>query len=167
MNEIRRLTINGIRHLITIFPGRCPGLRYKSLSGYLMEQFINISWFEMLKNYLKIAIRNLRINRTYTILNILGLGMGMAGALLIFLFLQYHLSTDRHQPNFDRIYRVVLNLILDEGIERSSDSSLPLSVALPKDYSQIEKSAFIKRIPNATLSCGSGMHIRRQKLPGH
>ena len=161
MNEIHRLTINGIRHLITIFPGRCPGLRYKSLSGYLMEQFINISWFEMLKNYLKIAIRNLRINRTYTILNILGLGMGMAGALLIFLFLQYHLSTDRHQPNFDRIYRVVLNLILDEGIERSSDSSLPMSVALSKDYSQIEKSGFIQRIPNVTFSSNSGSDIKR------
>ena len=115
----------------------------------------------MIKNYLKIAVRNLRLNLTYTIVNIVGLGMGMAGALLIFLFLQYHLSTDRHQPDFDRVYRVVLDLILDEGTERSSDSSLPLSVALPKDYSQIEKSAFIKRIPNVTLSSGSGMSIRR------
>jgi len=116
---------------------------------------------QMLESYLKIAVRNLRNNRTYAILNIFGLSVGMAGAILIFLFLQYHFSTDRHQPNFDRIYRVVLNLILDEGIERSSDSSLPLSVALPRDYSQIEKSGFIQRIPDVTLSAGSGITIRR------
>ncbi|TDE18513.1 ABC transporter permease [Dyadobacter psychrotolerans] len=105
----------------------------------------------MLQNYLKIALRNLRINRTYTILNVAGLSMGMTGAILIFLFLQNHLSTDRHQPGFDRLYRLVLNLHLDEGIEYSSDTSVPLAGALAMDYSQIEKVGFIKKIPVATL----------------
>ncbi|MCE7040654.1 ABC transporter permease [Dyadobacter sp. CY312] len=115
----------------------------------------------MLKNYFKIAWRNLGINRTYTFLNILGLGMGMTGAILIFLFLQYHLSTDRHQPNFDRTYRIVLDLLLDEGTEYSSDSSIPLATALSIDYSQIEKVGFIKKIPRATLTSYVGNGFRR------
>jgi putative ABC transport system permease protein len=117
-------------------------------------------WY-MVKNYFKIAWRNLRINRTYATLNILGLGLGMAGAILIFLFLQYHLSTDRHQPNFDKLYRLVLDLHLDGGTEFSSDSSLPLSVALSMDYSQIEKVGFIQKMPDATLSSCEGKNVKR------
>jgi len=115
----------------------------------------------MLKNYLKIALRNLRINRTYTFLNILGLGMGMTGAILIFLFLQYHLSTDRHHANFDRTYRVVLDLLLDEGTEHGTDSSVPMASALARDYSQIEKVGFIRKNPNTTLSSNSEKGVKR------
>ncbi|WP_221393966.1 ABC transporter permease [Dyadobacter sp. NIV53] len=115
----------------------------------------------MLKNYLKIAVRNLRLNRTYTILNIAGLGMGMAGAILIFLFLQYHISTDRHQPHYDRTYRVVLDLILDEGIEHDPGASYPMANALSRDYSQVEKVGFIRKIPNATLSSIQGTNVKR------
>lgn len=90
-----------------------------------------------------------------------GLGMGMTGAILIFLFLQYHLSTDRHQPNFDRLYRLVLNLHLEEGTEYSSDSSIPLARALSMDYSQIEKVGFIKKIPNTAIASYVGKQVRR------
>jgi putative ABC transport system permease protein len=115
----------------------------------------------MLKNYLKIALRNLRTNRTYTFLNILGLGMGMTSAILIFLFLQYHLSTDRHHANFDRTYRVVLDLLLDEGTESSSDASIPLATALSMDYSQIEAVGFVQKIPDAILASNKGKNVKR------
>jgi putative ABC transport system permease protein len=114
----------------------------------------------MLKNYLKIALRNLRTNRTYTFLNILGLGMGMTSAILIFLFLQYHLSTDGHHANFDRTYRVVLDLLLDEGTESSSDASIPLATALSMDYSQIEAVGFVQKIPDATLASSNGKNVK-------
>ncbi len=117
--------------------------------------------FDMLKNYLKIALRNLRNNRTYTFLNILGLGMGMTGAVLIFLFLQFHLSTDRHHPHFERTYRVVLDLLLDEGTEHGTDSSVPMATALARDYSQIEKVGFIRKNPNTTLSSTSEKVVKR------
>src|SRR5436305_1361513 len=106
----------------------------------------------MLKNYFQIAARNLKINRSYAVLNIFGLGLGMAGAVLIFLFLQFHLSTDRHQPDFDRLYKVVLDLHLDEGIEHEQGSAYALATALAHDYSQIEQVGFISKLPNVTLS---------------
>jgi hypothetical protein len=69
----------------------------------------------MLQNYLKIAVRTLQTQRTYTLLNVVGLSVGMAGGLLIFLFLQHHLSTDRHHANYDRIFRIDTDLHLDDG----------------------------------------------------
>ena len=115
----------------------------------------------MLKNYFKIAIRNLRHNRTYSILNMLGLGLGIAGGVLIFLFLQYHLSTDRHQSDFDRIYRVVLDLHLDEGTEHESGSAAPMAPTLLRDYPQVEKAGFMAKMPNMTLAAADAKKTTR------
>lgn len=115
----------------------------------------------MLKNYFKIALRNLRMNKIYTFLNIMGLSMGMTGAILIFLFLQFHWKTDRHHPDADRIYRVVLDLLLDEGTEYGTDSSLPLAVSLSHDYTAVEKAGMIRKLPDATLSSQQGGGVKR------
>ena len=115
----------------------------------------------MLKNYFKIAVRNLRLNRTYAILNILGLGLGITGAVLIFLFLQYHLRTDRHQPGFDQIYRVVLDLHLDEGTEHEPGSAAPMAPTLLRDYPQVEKAGFMAKMPNITLAATDGQRTNR------
>jgi putative ABC transport system permease protein len=115
----------------------------------------------MLRNHLKVTGRNLRNNLSYTIINILGLGLGMAGAVLIFLFVQYHLRVDRHHPAFDRLYRVVLDLNLDEGKEYEPGSSFAMSRALASDYSQVEKVGFMRKIPNATFSANPGSKVRR------
>ena len=63
----------------------------------------------MLKNYFKIALRNLLKRKGYTIINILGLAIGMAVCLLIILFIRNELSFDREQERGDRIYRMVVD----------------------------------------------------------
>jgi len=60
----------------------------------------------MLKNYLKILIRNTRKNPLYMFINVFGLAVGMAVSILIFLFVQHELSYDKYHANADRIYRV-------------------------------------------------------------
>lgn len=60
----------------------------------------------MLKNYLKILIRNTRKNPLYLFINVFGLAVGMAVSILIFLFVQHELSYDKYHANSDRIYRV-------------------------------------------------------------
>lgn len=60
----------------------------------------------MLHNYLKIFIRNLKKNPAYILINILGLSVGMAASILIFLFVQHELSYDRYHEYSDRIFRV-------------------------------------------------------------
>ena len=61
----------------------------------------------MLKNYLKIALRNLRRHPAYAFINVTGLAVGMACCLLILLFVRDELSYDRHHDKADRIYRIV------------------------------------------------------------
>lgn len=61
----------------------------------------------MLKNYLIVALRNIKKNKVYSLLNISGLAIGMAAFILIFLYVRYELSFDQWNQNADRIYRVV------------------------------------------------------------
>jgi putative ABC transport system permease protein len=60
----------------------------------------------MLQNYLKIALRNLLRNKVYSFINIAGLSVGMAVAMLIFLFVSHEVSFDKFHVNGDRIYKV-------------------------------------------------------------
>ncbi len=107
----------------------------------------------MLRNYLKIALRTLRLQRSYTLLNIIGLSVGMAGALLIFLFLGHHLSTDRHHANFDRIVRIDTDLHLEDGsIEWNAEAPPPLAAALRTSYPQVEQAAFTLGMRDITIS---------------
>ena len=61
----------------------------------------------MFKNYLKIALRNLIKHKRYSLINILGLGIGLACFILIMLWVQYELSFDRFHKNCDDIYIVI------------------------------------------------------------
>lgn len=63
----------------------------------------------MLRNYLKIAFRNLWKNKIFSMINIFGLAIGMACSLLILMFIQYELSFDKFHKNADNIYRLVVN----------------------------------------------------------
>lgn len=61
----------------------------------------------MIKNYLVVAFRNTLRHSSYSIINVLGLALGMGCALLIFAIVSHHLSYDRQYADIDRIYRIV------------------------------------------------------------
>ena len=61
----------------------------------------------MLRNYLRIAARILARNKLYTLINVLGLALGICGCIVIWLVGSYELSFDRFHPDGDRIYRIV------------------------------------------------------------
>ena len=63
----------------------------------------------MLRNYFRIAARILARNKLYTIINILGLALGVCGCIVIWLVGSYELSFDKFHPDKDRIYRVLEN----------------------------------------------------------
>ena len=85
----------------------------------------------MLRTNINMALRNLRTHRSYTGLTIIGLSVGLAGGLLIFLFVEHHLSTDRHHANYDRIFRVMTDLYLEDGsIEYNAEAPLPMAQTL-------------------------------------
>ncbi|HEV3327036.1 MAG TPA: ABC transporter permease, partial [Puia sp.] len=62
----------------------------------------------MFKNYFKIALRNLVRHKSYSILNISGLAIGMAASILILLWVQNELSYDRFHRNADQLYRITV-----------------------------------------------------------
>jgi putative ABC transport system permease protein len=61
----------------------------------------------MLKTYLNVAIRNIGRNKIFSVINVLGLAIGISAALVIFLIVQYQYSFDRFEKDRDRIFRVV------------------------------------------------------------
>lgn len=63
----------------------------------------------MFWSYLIIALRNLTKNKVYSVINILGLAVGIGSSLLIVLYIRYETGYDRFHPNSERLYRVVQN----------------------------------------------------------
>jgi predicted permease len=94
----------------------------------------------MIRNYIKIAFRNLLRHRGFTILNVLGLSVGVAASLLLFMVVQYELSFDKFHADYDQIYRVVRRQVYPSGQEDTSPGTpLPVAVALKTDIPQFEK----------------------------
>ncbi len=94
----------------------------------------------MLRNNLKIAFRNLSRHRGFTILNTLGLSVGVAAALLLFLVVRYETSFDTFHANYDRVYRVIRQQTFPDGSgEVTPGVPLPVATALKTDIPQFEK----------------------------
>src|ERR1700744_4786473 len=88
----------------------------------------------MIKNYLKIAWRNILKNKVSSIINIGGLAVGMAVAMLIGLWIWDELSFDTGFKNRDKIARVSDNSFINNTIQTWSSSALPLAPALRNNY---------------------------------
>ena len=96
----------------------------------------------MIKNYFKIAFRNIKRYSTYSILNISGMAIGMASAILILIWVQDEWSYDRHFENADNLYRVIEKQYFSGG-EVSLFAVTPgiLATALKEEYPEIIRSA--------------------------
>ncbi len=84
----------------------------------------------MIKNYLKIAYRNLFKNKTYNAINILGLAMGLASFILLLLYLNYELSYDKWDAELNKVYRVSLK----DGEEVYPATPTPLASFIAEKY---------------------------------
>ncbi|GEO09209.1 ABC transporter permease [Segetibacter aerophilus] len=94
----------------------------------------------MLKNYLKIAIRNLAKHKLFSFINIFGLALSMSVCMMVLINLKDQISYDKFHPNTDRTYRVITELTNKEGSSyRFASSPLPLANSLTTDYNFIEK----------------------------
>jgi len=91
----------------------------------------------MIKNYLKIAWRNILNNKVYSALNILGLASGMAVALLIALWVQYEYSFDKFIPNYGQLYQVRRNFNSNGDTLTFGSTSLKLADALRNNIPEI------------------------------
>ncbi len=92
----------------------------------LKGQFIYSNNTDMIRNYLKIAVRNMLSQKLYSFINIFGLAVGMAATILISLYVQHELSYDKYHDKADRIYRVSR-----EWLNQDGESSLHLGHIAP------------------------------------
>lgn len=91
----------------------------------------------MLKNYFKITSRNLFRYKTYSFINITGLAVGIACAVLIMLWVRYELSYDKFNKNYDRLYRVDFTTVKEYyGFYQPG----PLAKYLKDNFPEIERS---------------------------
>ena len=92
----------------------------------------------MIRNYLKVAWRNLRKNKMFTLINILGLSVSLCCFLLIVLYVNNELSFDRYNTNVDRIYRIQSDIRFGGNEARLAVTSDMMGQLVKKDYPEIE-----------------------------
>jgi putative ABC transport system permease protein len=80
----------------------------------------------MLKNYFKIALRNLYKNKAFSALNISGLAIGMASAMLILLWVRNELRFDNFYPNSSRLYQTWNRDKVNNGLSCWNTTTKPL-----------------------------------------
>ncbi len=98
----------------------------------------------MLKNYLSIAFRFALRHRSYTLINLLGLAVGMATAIMIFLWVGDEIRMNRFHTDADRIYQVWRNQYQSSGeVNTTASIPQPLEETLENDYSEVEKVALV------------------------
>jgi putative ABC transport system permease protein len=91
----------------------------------------------MWKNYFKIAIRNLLRNRLYTLINILGLTLGISMAMVIYTVLHNETNFDSFHSKVPRAYRVVQHNHTADGTQFWNTTAYPLAEALRHDFPQL------------------------------
>ncbi len=96
----------------------------------------------MLKNYFLTALRTIVRQKHTSIINLLGLTLGIAASILLFLLIQYHVSFDAFNPNYDRVYRVVTTSEGSNGTFTTSGVPAPLASAFRIDFPQAEEVVF-------------------------
>ncbi|MEZ0541340.1 ABC transporter permease [Fibrella arboris] len=118
----------------------------------------------MLRNYLKIAFRNLTRNSTYSLLNVAGLALGMTCGILLFTLITYHLSFDNFHDQSDRIYRFVTEQHR-ETIGYSRSVPAPLGKVFRNDYTFAEKVARVATFDDILITVKQGPAIAKYKEP--
>lgn len=115
----------------------------------------------MLENYFKTAWRNLKRNKAYTFINVIGLMLGIASSILIFSLLSYHLSFDNFHNNTDRIYRIVSNYQYDGSTEYQQGVQQPLGEAFRNDFSFADKVARVVFYSKALIVVNDEKDIKK------
>jgi len=95
----------------------------------------------MLKNYLKISLRNLVKNKIFSFINIIGLSVGLACCILITLYLKFETSYDSFQANVNDIYEVGTVFLKTNGIgESEAHTSSPIAAAMKQEFPEVMES---------------------------
>ena len=116
----------------------------------------------MFRNYLKTALRNLLRNKTYAFINVAGLSIGLACAMLIILYVKDEVSYDRFHKDVSNIYRVVTDNKNKEGIARKDGNTGYLQG--PKFTKNVPGIQTFVRVQSGAEDIKTGTEIHSQEL---
>ncbi|OKS85955.1 ABC transporter permease [Mucilaginibacter polytrichastri] len=97
----------------------------------------------MIKNYIKIAFRNLWRHKSFSLINIVGLAIGLTAFVLILMYVNFELSYDNFHTKADQIYRVNTNIISSNDVMKEPVTSAPMGPALKADFPEVVESTRI------------------------
>lgn len=113
----------------------------------------------MLRNFFKIAYRNLVKNRIYTVINIVGFAIGLASCIIILLFVNYEMSYDSFYANADDIYRVASHGSVSGNEYHLATTAAPMAGALMEDYPEVVSATRIMADANMLIRNGDIIFI--------
>jgi putative ABC transport system permease protein len=140
---------------------------YWSQIFVLMPPFLKhlFFWsFEMLKNYFKVAFRIIKRHKGYSLINILGLAIGMASCLLIFLYVQDELSYDQYNKDADRIFRVGTHIKMQSREMSIASVSAPMAKALVDEFIEVEDAVRFREGENSYLFRAGENSYREERV---
>jgi len=108
----------------------------------------------MLQNFLKVACRNLFRGKGFSFINISGLAIGMASALLILIWVQNEVSYDRFYTHSDRLYQAWRNGKDNTGLQSFNVTPQVVGPAMKRDYPEVERASRVFWDENLLLSRG-------------
>jgi putative ABC transport system permease protein len=99
----------------------------------------------MWRNYVTTGVRALLKNRTYAVINVFGLALGLAACMLILLFVRDQLSYDRFVPDADRVYQLQESFLDPDTGRSGSQQSSPYAAgpAMVKDFPQVQYASYL------------------------
>lgn len=117
----------------------------------------------MFKNYFAVALRNLLRNKIYAFINIAGLSIGLACAMLIILYVKDEVSYDRFHANVNHIYRIVTQGIDKNGNKGRKDSNTGFLQG-PRFAQNIPEIKYFVRIQSGEENIKAGTEVKDQDL---
>ena len=123
----------------------------------------------MLRNYLVVALRNFSRNKIFSVINILGLSIGISASLVIFLIVQYDNSFDRFEKNNQRIFRVVSDYAFQGEPGHTRGVPAPLADAISRKVSGIDNLVHFRYYSAEKLSVQNKSEVKPKifKSPEH
>ncbi|MFC1724184.1 ABC transporter permease [candidate division KSB1 bacterium] len=119
--------------------------------------------FTMFKNYLKIALRNVRKQKIYSLIIFSGLSLGFACCLILVTYIRFELSYDGFHKKSDRIFRVVQeNNAIPGSKGLFAITPAPLASTLKHDFPEVQSSARIYKARNLLLQYGDKKFIENE-----
>jgi putative ABC transport system permease protein len=118
----------------------------------------------MIRNFFIIAWRNLVRKKSFSFINITGLAIGMAAAMLILLWIQHEVSYDNFHEKKDRIYQVWNRYTIEGKTNCWNNTPYPMAAAIAQDYPEVENTTRVIFLPPVKIDFGEKKFYGRGRI---